>query len=167
LSTQGFKVRVFHRRDQEKIIKLVSDILVNEFRFKLEFDSLDSDILHIKEHYSKSNGGCFWVAESTNNQIVGTTAIRNLKHFASTCELKRMYVLKEFRGLGIGKKMLDTALDFAKSFGYSRVVLDSSKYLHIARILYLKKGFVDISRYNDNYRADVFMEKKLATNKGY
>jgi hypothetical protein len=33
--------------------------------------------------------------------------------------------------------------------------------LYAARALYLKNGFVDIDRYNDNYRADVFMEKKL------
>ena len=57
--------------------------------------------------------------------------------------------------------MLNTVIDFAKGFGYKRIVLDSSKYLHAARILYLKKGFVDIPRYNNNYRADVFMEKKL------
>jgi len=41
------------------------------------------------------------------------------------------------------------------------MILDSSRILHAARALYLKKGFVDIHRYNDNYRADVFMERKL------
>jgi len=126
---------------------------------------LDSDIICIEEHYNIYNAGCFWVTESTdnntNNQIIGTIAIRNLKQFEFTCELKRMYVLREFRRLGIGQKMLDTAIDFAKSVGYKRIVLDSSKHLDAARTLYLKKGFVDIRRYNDNYRADVFMEKKL------
>jgi hypothetical protein len=46
--------------------------------------------------------------------------------------------------------MLDIAIDFAKRFGYKRIVLDSSKYLYAARFLYLKKGFVDVSRYNNN-----------------
>jgi GNAT superfamily N-acetyltransferase len=72
-----------------------------------------------------------------------------------------MYVSRQFRQLGIGHKMPDTAIDFAKGFGYKRIVLDSSKYLHAARILYLEKGFIDIPRYNNNYREDVFMEKKL------
>jgi GNAT superfamily N-acetyltransferase len=58
---------------------------------------------------------------------VGTIAIRNLKQFESTCELKRMYVLKEFRRLGIGQRMLDVATDFARKSGYSRIVLDSSE----------------------------------------
>jgi GNAT superfamily N-acetyltransferase len=164
----GFKVRVYNETDSERAIKLISDIIVNEFNFKLDPDNLDSDIICIEGHYKKSDGGCFWAAESienydnrNNHQIIGTIAIRNLKQFESTAELKRMYVSRQFRQLGIGHKMLDTAIEFAKGFGYKRIVLDSSKYLHAARILYLEKGFIDIPRYNNNYRADVFMEKRL------
>jgi GNAT superfamily N-acetyltransferase len=167
--SQCIKIRVFQRTDSERVIELISDIIVNEFGFRLEFDYLDSDILAIEETYNKSDGGCFWIAEriDDNNtqqqKIVATTAVRNLKEFESTCELKRMYVLSNFRRLGLGQKLLDIAIDFAKNIGYSRMVLDSSKTLYAARALYLKKGFVDIPRYNDNYRADVFMERKLAS----
>ena len=157
--------------DSDKVIEFISDIIVNEFKFKLEFDTLDSDIVAIDESYNKSNGSCFWVAETVVNddysntqqkqKILGTTAVRNLKQFESTCELKRMYVLRDFRQLGLGQKLLDIAINFAKGVVYSRIVLDSSKALHAARALYLKNGFVDIARYNDNYRADVFMERRL------
>ena len=171
--SQGIKIRVFQKSDSDKVKEFISDILVNEFKFKLEFDTLDSDILAIDKTYNKSNRCCFWVAETIVNddsntqekqqkqKLVGTTAVRNLKQFESTCELKRMYVLHDFRRLGLGQKLLDIAIDFAKSVGYSRIVLDSSKALHPARALYLKNGFVDIPRYNDNYRADVFMERRL------
>ena len=169
--SQGINIRPFQKSDSDKVIEFISDIIVNEFRFKLEFDTLDSDIFAIDESYNKSNGSCFWVAETVVNddysntqqkqKILGTTAVRNLKQFESTCELKRMYVLRDFRRSGVGQKLLDIAIDFAKSVGYSRIVLDSSKALHPARALYLKNGFVDIPKYNDNYRADVFMEKIL------
>jgi GNAT superfamily N-acetyltransferase len=169
--SQGINIRPFQISDSDIVIEFISDIIVNEFKFKLEFDTLDSDILAIDESYNKSNGSCFWVAETVVNddysntqqkqKILGTTAVRNLKQFESTYELKRMYVLRDFRRLGLGQKMLDIAIDFAKSVGYSRIVLDSSKALHPARALYLKNGFVDIPRYNDNYRADVFMERRL------
>ena len=169
---QGINIRRFQKSDSYKVIEFISDIIVNEFKFKLEFDTLDSDILAIDESYNKSNESCFWVAETVVNddyfnthqqkqKILGTTAVRNLNQFESTCELKRMYVLRNFRRLGLGQKLLDTAIGFAKSAGYSRIVLDSSKALHAARALYLKNGFVDIPRYNDNYRADVFMERRL------
>jgi ribosomal protein S18 acetylase RimI-like enzyme len=170
---QGINIRPFQKSDSYKVKEFISDIIVNEFKFKLEFDTLDSDILAIDESYNKSNETCFWVAETVVNdddysnthqqkqKILGTTAVRNLKEFESTCELKRMYVLRDFRRLGLGQKLLDTAIGFAKSAGYSRIVLDSSKALHAARALYLKNGFADIPRYNDNYRADVFMERRL------
>jgi putative acetyltransferase len=140
--SQGIDIRPFQKSDSDKVIEFISDIIVNEFKFKLEFDTLDSDILAIDESYNKSNGSCFWVAETVVNddyfntqqkqKILGTTAVRNLKQFESTCELKRMYVLLDFRRLGLGQKLLDTAIDFAKSVGYSRIVLDSSKTLHAA-----------------------------------
>ena len=156
------QIRLFRKSDSKKVLNLISDTIVNEFKFRLEFNGLDSDLIGIEGHYKKSDGECFWVAEETiDKQIISTTGIRNLKQYASTCELKRMYVVKEYRRLGIGQKLLDTAVDFAKRIGYSRIVLDSSKYLEAARALYLKNGFVDIARYNDNHRADIFMEKKL------
>jgi RimJ/RimL family protein N-acetyltransferase len=69
-----------------------------------------ADIICIEGHYKKSDGGCFWVAESienydnrNNHQIIGTIAIRNLKQFESTAELKRMYISRQFRQLGIGQ----------------------------------------------------------------
>jgi len=169
--SRGIDIRPFQKSDSDKVIEFISDIIVNEFKFKLEFDTLDSDILAIDEIYNKCNGSCFWVAETVVNddysntqqkqKILGTTGVRNLKQFESTCELKRMYVLRDFRRLGLGQKLLDIAIDFARSVGYSRIVLDSSKALHPARALYLKNGFADIPRYNDNYRADVFMERRL------
>ena len=171
--SQGISIRPFQKSDSDKVIEFISDVFVNEFKFKLEFDTLDSDIYAIDESYNKSNGSCFWVAETVVNDynysntyqqkqnILGTTGVRNLKQFESTCELKLMYVLRDFRRLALGQKLLDTALDFARSVGYSRIVLDSSKALHPARALYLKNGFADIPRYNDNYRADVFMERRL------
>lgn len=83
-------------------------------------DTLDSDIFAIEEVYNKSDGGCFWIAgsidyNSTQQQkIVGTTAVRKLKQFESTRELKRKYVINEFRRLGLGQKLLNIAIDFAK-----------------------------------------------------
>ena len=143
--SRGIDIRPFQKSDSDKVIEFISDIIVNEFKFKLEFDTLDSDILAIDEIYNKCNGSCFWVAETVVNddysntqqkqKILGTNAVRNLKQFESTCELKRMYVLGYFRRLGVGQKLLYIAIDFAKSVGYSRIVLDSSKALHPARAL--------------------------------
>ena len=62
--SQGISIRLFQKSDSDKVIEFISDIIVNEFKFKLEFDTLDSDIYAIDESYNKSNGSCFWVAET-------------------------------------------------------------------------------------------------------
>ena len=102
--SQGINIRPFQKSDSDKVIEFISDIIVNEFKFKLEFDTLDSDILAIDESYNESNGSCFWVAETVVNddysnthqqkQKLGTTAVRNLKQFESTCELKRNLIFE-------------------------------------------------------------------------
>ena len=152
-------IRIFQDRDSKQVMRLVSDIIINEFHFSLQLEEsgLDSDLLHIEQHYNKT-GGCFWVAID-GDKLVGTTGVRKLTR--TTCELKRMYVLEQNRRLGIGQEMLEAAIKFARSAGYSRMVLDSSKWLIAARSLYLKNGFVDTEKYNNNYRADVFMQKEL------
>jgi putative acetyltransferase len=176
---QNYRIRVYNNDDSEDVLHFISDMIVNEFNITLNFNNLDSDLLHIKQHYT-DNGGCFWIVERIDNyRIIGTVAIRKLEQSTSTtititddddddnanaanaAELKRMFLLKPYRGLGIGQQMLDTALNFAKNSGYSIILLYSSKDLTVSRILYLKNGFVDIPRYNDDYRADVFMGKKL------
>jgi GNAT superfamily N-acetyltransferase len=161
---QSFRVRELSDNNLETVVNLIADIVVNEFNIQLKLDGFDSDLLHVNQHYNRDNCGCFWVAEKVdknNNQIVGTVAIRILRQFVSTCELKRMFVLKHYRGLGIGQMMLDIVLDYAKKSGYSNIYLYSSKDLRAARKLYLKNGFAEIPRYNDDYRADVFMARKL------
>ena len=45
--SQGIKIRVFQKSDSDKVKEFISNIIVNEFKFKLEFDTLDSDILAI------------------------------------------------------------------------------------------------------------------------
>ena len=162
-----YKIREFKENDSKNVFYFLYNLLANEFNIKLDFDNLDSDLLDIKNHYNKDEGGCFWIVElEDNNQIIGTVAIRKLKEpiFADTnnyAELKRMFLAKQYRGLGIGQELLDIALDYAKKIGYSKILLYSSRDLVVSRQLYLKNGFVDIRRYNDDPRADVFMVKKL------
>jgi hypothetical protein len=67
--SQVFKVRMLDKRDDyQSVIKLISDIIVNEFKFKLEYDELDSDLLQIEKHYSKADGE----ASGLLNGILGT-----------------------------------------------------------------------------------------------
>lgn len=77
-------------------------------------------------------------------------------------ELKRMYVHPRFRGLGLGKKLLEAAEAFARECGYRALCLDSMKHLKPAHRLYYRRGFSRIPPYNANPPAYVLhMRKRL------
>ena len=72
-----------------------------------------------------------------------------------------MFVMKRYRWLGIGQMMPDAALGFEKESCYSNNRLFNPKDLQTVNKLYPNNGFADIPSYNDDYRADVFMSRKL------
>jgi putative acetyltransferase len=131
--SQIYRIRKYKEDDYKNIFYFFSTILTNEFNITLDFDNLDSDLLDIRNHYNKDDGNCFWIVEfNDNSQIIRTVAIRKLKESVFTdtdncAELKRMFLLKPYRGLGIGQKMLDSTLDFAKKAGCYKIFLYNNK----------------------------------------
>ena len=93
------------------------------------------------------------------DKIIGTAAVKRLN--ASDCELKGLYLYKEYHGRGLGFKLADTAVEAARRLGFERIFLDTMSGYDRAMRLYEKMGFVRTDRYNDNERADVFMVKSL------
>src|SRR6476659_1213719 len=126
-----FLIREFTNRDSNSVFNLILDIVGKEFNIKVDLNGLDSDLVHLGEYYNRHNGGCLYVAEieDNSNKIIGKAAIRNLKQLHSTCELRRMFVSKEYRKLGVGPRLLDMTLDFGGKAGYSKILLYSSSDL--------------------------------------
>jgi GNAT superfamily N-acetyltransferase len=78
-----------------------------------------------------------------------------------TGELKRMWLRPVLQGKGLGRRLLDASLDEARRLGCRALRLDSQSKLAAAVRLYRANGFHEIPRYNDNRRADVWMEREL------
>jgi len=92
------------------------------------------------------------------------TGVIGLKSFApGIAEIKRLYVVPEARGRGIGKRLLCRAIDEARRLFYARVRLDShAPSMGAAIALYRGLGFVEIAPYGpDLGGAIVFFEKTL------
>ena len=75
-------------------------------------------------------------------------------------ELKRMFLLPEYRGRGYGSEIAERLLGAAREAGYRRVRLDSDPSMEHALRLYRRLGFRPIERYNDG-PCLVFMELDL------
>jgi putative acetyltransferase len=78
-------------------------------------------------------------------------------------EVKRMYVRPQFRGLGLGKLMLDHLTDYARSRGVGLLRLETGIHQHAAIKLYERSGFRSIPPFGP-YKDDPlskFYEKRI------
>jgi len=76
-------------------------------------------------------------------------------------ELKRMWVHDEWRGAGLGSRLLRHLEDQARELGHDTVRLDTNAALPEAIGMYQRAGYRAIDRYNDNPWATHFFEKRL------
>lgn len=79
----------------------------------------------------------------------------------ATLEIKRMWVRHDWRGTGLGGRLLRALEQAAGELGGDRVVLDTSRVLTEAMALYERAGYREIERYNDNPYAEAWFEKSL------
>ena len=78
-----------------------------------------------------------------------------------TAEIKRMWVHPEWRGAGLGSRMLAHLEERARALGHRRVCLDTNGTLVEAIAMYGRAGYEPIARYNDNPYAEAFFAKDL------
>jgi predicted GNAT family N-acyltransferase len=109
----------------------------------LEFDGLDNTAEHLLAYLDK--------------QPVGTARIRYLD--SQTVKIERLAVLPSARGKGIGKKLMETALNIAEQKTIQQVVVNSQEYI---KGLYQKLGFEQIGeKFDEAGIPHVKMIKKL------
>jgi putative acetyltransferase len=133
--------------------QLAKDLIlayVSWLGFDLSFQNFDKELQSITETYSAPNGGVFVAFH--NDKAVGVAGI---KRFNTTdCEVKRMFVHADSRGLGIGKLLLSACIGLAEKLNYECVKLDTADYMHAAIKLYTEIGFEEIPPYYNNPRDD-------------
>lgn len=142
--------------DTEAIKTLVFSVL-REYGLSPDSDTTDKDLDAIEEIYFQ-RGGYFGVVED-NNRIVACVGLH--RETADTCELRKMYCQLGNRGKGLGKKLLEFALDKARELGFSHVTLETASSLKEAISLYQKYGFVSYSPDHLSERCDQAFELYL------
>lgn len=91
----------------------------------------------------------------------GCVALRPLGT-AGCCEMKRLHVRPEARGLGLGRALVDRIITVAQSLGYSEMRLDTVPSMTGANALYRKAGFVPIEpHYETPIAGTLFLVRRL------
>lgn len=120
---------------------------------------------HLYEMFQEP-GSMYYIAEE-NGTVLGGGGIYPTDGLPEeTCELVKMYLTKEARGKGIGKLLIEHALEFAKFYGYLQVYIETMPELRKAMKVYEKFGFEYLNGPQGNsghFGCDVWMLKRLNT----
>ena len=155
--------RLFIRELFWEYLQWANTKINEEFRVNFDIETmLEEDMQNLDKFYPPE--GRLLLAEM-NEGIAGLACMRRIKE--NIVEVKRMYVRKEYRGLGIGKTLLERLIEEAKELGYLKVRLDSARFMEAAHSLYRSNGFYEIDPYPESEIPEefqshwVFMEREL------
>lgn len=122
------------------------------------FQGFEEELRSLPGNYSRPRG--FIYLAKVNGEAAGCIALKPLN--ALECEMKRLYVRPDFRGLGLGRTLAERCLSSARTIGYKRMKLDTMQRMKAAVALYRALGFEEIGAYCHNPEADVlYMAKDL------
>ena len=111
------------------------------------FQDFEDEVEQLPGEYVAAARGAFLVADNGHG-LVGCVALRAFS--AGTCEMKRLYVDPRARGDGLGRQLVESVLERARSFGYEKMLLDTLPSMQTAQALYRGIGFVETRPYRPN-----------------
>jgi putative acetyltransferase len=109
-------------------------------RFHICFESFERELAELPGPYAPPDGE-LWLAivGHTSAGCVGLKAIE-----PGVAEIKRLYVRPNFRGMKLGRKLAQTAIEKCRLLGYRKVRLDTLPVMKEAQSLYRSLGFQPI-----------------------
>lgn len=150
-------VSVQSKREIEDVRRLFVEY-AQSLSIDLAFQNFEEEQANLRGHYGPPNG--VLLLAKYGSQPVACVGVR--RSTESVCEMKRLYVVPNFRGRGFGRQMALAAINAARDLGYLRMRLDTLPSMNEAIGLYQSLGFKPIEPYRHNpIQGSLFLELAL------
>ena len=114
--------------------------------FSLCFQDFETELEGLPGAYAPPRG--ILLLAQDGGEVAGCVGVRPLD--AGRCEMKRLYVREYHRGSGLGRRLAERAIAFARAAGYRSMLLDTLPQMEAATRLYRELGFTRCAPYYDN-----------------
>ena len=154
---RDFLIRDWQQGDRDTAANVISTVLA-EYGLPWQPDTADRDVVEVESSYIEI-GGEFWVVE-TRSAIVGTAAYYPIARGQNAVEIRKMYLLPEARGKGLGKYLLHQLETAIARKNYQEIWIETASVLVEAVKLYENNGYQPATGVETD-RCDLVYVKKL------
>ncbi|MBI4866361.1 MAG: MarR family transcriptional regulator [Candidatus Wallbacteria bacterium] len=160
---QEILIRTIRAADNRPLAKLIRTVVKEFGHGGRGGPAEDAELGNLRAAYGRPRHAYF-VAER-DRMLLGGAGIAPLAGAPpDTCELRKMYLSPNARGLGIGRTLLERCFETAKAYGYSRCYIETTREMTGARRLYEAAGCTRLSRRlgsTGHFQSDVHYLKEL------
>ena len=132
------RLRRHRSGDMGWVVQRHGELYWKEFGYDERFEALVAGIVAgFIEHYDARRERC-WIAERAGVRL---GAVFLVKQSAQVAKLRLLILDPEARGMGLGRRLVNACVGFARAAGYRKLVLWTQSELTAARAIYEKLGF--------------------------
>lgn len=156
--------RIVHARSRRDIAaaRTLFEAYAASLDFSLCFQNFEQELNALPGDYGPPRGALLLAQGLEGGKALGCVALRPLAE-AGVAEMKRLYLVPEARGLGVGRRLVQSIVDEGRRLGYRAMKLDTvAGSMQAAIGLYRDFGFHETAPYTHNPQPDViYMERTL------
>jgi putative acetyltransferase len=141
MNLQSVVIRTIHPEDNVAIAKIIRESLAEFGANKPGTVYYDDSTDHLFELFRSTPNSIYFIAEKAGEVIGGAGIFPTEGLPEGTCELVKMYLRKDVRGIGLGRSMIEKCITTAQELGYTKMYIESMPELKKALSVYEKFGF--------------------------
>ncbi|BAY81208.1 GCN5-related N-acetyltransferase [Calothrix parasitica NIES-267] len=138
----SIQISTYHLQYQTQVINLILNIQQKEFGVPITLEQ-QPDLLKIRNFYQQGKGN-FWVALD-KDKVIGTIAAIDLDN--KNLALRKMFVNSNYRGYGVGNKLLNSLVSWAEEKNVKEICLGTIDKFKVAHKFYEKNGFIKVTKH--------------------
>jgi len=161
MASASFQIRPVRTPDDLKATMALFDAYAASLGINLSYQNFAAEMAAMPGKYAPPQGELL-LARGPGGAALGCVGLRPLAD-DGICEMKRLYVAPEGRGLGLGRALAEAIVKDAKRIGYREMRLDTLPSLATAIALYQNMGFAPIPPYYDTpIKGTLFFSLRLS-----
>jgi putative acetyltransferase len=140
---QDFIIRNWQKSDHSIVLDIIKSIrLEYGVMISKSYDQDTENVTQIEQYYLEA-GGLFWVLEK-HNKILGAAAFYPCKEVEKGAEIKKLYLLPQARGIGLGKFLLQQLELEITIRGFHTILIQTVNLFQEAVSLYENNGYIKL-----------------------